>query len=163
MSQRDYEDQPEAPDLGEVVQEPTGETLVGPPDSDVLDAGYVPPDRPYVVDDPATLARNQGLDERLRAESPDVTDDEPTGNDPDRAPRLAAAEPTPDTRYTEDLEATGVGVDGGAASAEEAAVHVRDEDETTSRLRDEHDAAPGRVGADVDEAATRLSGQAEER
>ena len=52
MAQRDYEEQPEAPDLGAAVQLETGATLVGPPgDRDGLDAGYVPPDRPYVLED----------------------------------------------------------------------------------------------------------------
>jgi len=132
VSQRDYEDQPESPILGEVVQEPTGETLVGPSTSDVLDAGYVPPDRPYVTDSPETLARDQDLDQRLREERPDVDADDTaaaTDGEPDRAPRLAAASTTPDTRYTEDLEAEDVGLDGGAAGAEEAAVHLRDEDD----------------------------------
>jgi Family of unknown function (DUF5709) len=132
VSQRDYEEQPESPVLGEVVQEPVGETLVGPSTSDVLDAGYVPPDRPYVTDNPATLARDQDLDQRLREERPDIDADAAASAadvEPDRAPRLAATETTPDTRYTEDLEAEGVGVDGGAASAEEAAVHLRDEDD----------------------------------
>jgi hypothetical protein len=132
MSHRDYEEQPEAPDLAEVVQEDTADTLVGPPDSDVLDAGYVPPDRPYVQDDEETLRREESLDRKLDRERADVAPtgpSDPTGGpdrEPDRAPRLRAAEPTAAGGYTDPVRAEGVGVDGGAASAEEAAMHVRD-------------------------------------
>jgi len=131
VSQRDYEEQPEAPDLAQVVQEDPGETLVGPPDSDPLEAGYVPPDRAYVSDDDQALYGDDQAT-RLARERPDVLSDEEAGvadREPDRAPRLEAAETTPDTRYTESVEATGVGLAGGAASAEEAAVHLEDEDQ----------------------------------
>lgn len=131
MSQRDYEEQPEAPDLAQVVQEDPGETLVGPPDSDPLEAGYVPPDRPYVSDDDQALYGDDQA-RRLARERPEVWADEDASvadREPDRAPRLVAAETTPDTLYTEPLEATGVGLAGGAASAEEAAVHLVDEDQ----------------------------------
>lgn len=127
MRQRDYEDQPEAPDLGEVVQEDTSDTLVGPPESDVLDAGFVPPDRPYLIDDEAAATRNEDMDERLHRERPEVAAGDES--EPDRAPRLEAAETTPDTRYTESGLADDAGLSGGAATAEEAAMHVRDEDE----------------------------------
>jgi hypothetical protein len=135
MSQRDYEEQPEAPDLAQVVQEDTEVTLVGPPQSDALDAGYIPPDRPYVAEDHEALAGGEDLDGRLRRERPGVDPDGTAGTssetdlEPDRAPRFEPAEPTPDTRYTEPVEATAVGLAGGAASAEEAAMHVRDEND----------------------------------
>lgn len=130
MSQRDYEEQPEAPDIASVLHEDAGETLVGTPGADPLDAGYSPPDRPYVVEDDEALSRDEDLDGRLSREVPDVTDpDAPNPGDPDRAPRLEAAEPTAATGYTEPTEATGAGLSGGAASAEEAAVHLRDEGE----------------------------------
>jgi hypothetical protein len=125
MSQRDYEQQPEAPDLGEYVQEDVGETLVGPTDSDPLDAGYVPPDRPYLSEDEASQTRAQeSLERRLHRERPDVGEPGYRDDaDPDRAPRLEADQVTPDTWDTEDIDARGVGISGGAASAEEAAVH----------------------------------------
>jgi hypothetical protein len=125
MSQRDYEQQPEAPDLGEYVQENVGETLVGPTDSDPLDAGYVPPDRPYLSEDEASQTRaRESLDQRLRRERPDVGESGYRNDaEPDRAPRLEADQVAPDTWGTEDTDALGVGISGGAASAEEAAVH----------------------------------------
>ena len=128
MAQRDYEDQPEAPDLGAAVQLDTSDTLAGPAgDVDGLDAGYVPPDRPYVLDDDAVTAEGQlegeSLDERLAREEPE---DVPV--DIDRAGRLADPEQLGAMERTDVLDGQDVGIDGGAASAEEAAVHVVDLD-----------------------------------
>ena len=126
MAQRDYEDQPEAPDLGAAVQLDTADTLVGPPgDVDALDAGYVPPDRPYALDDDQVTVSGQregdSLDERLAREQPE---DLPV--DVDRAGRLADPEQLGTMERTDSLDGQEVGIDGGAASAEEAAVHVVD-------------------------------------
>jgi Family of unknown function (DUF5709) len=124
MAQRDYEEQPEAPDLGAAVQLETSESLVGPPgDRDGLDAGYVPPDRPYVLeDDDVTVAGQREpdtLDERLAREVPEelVVDAERAGRlyDPDQGAALERGDA---------MDADDVGISGGAASAEEAAVHV---------------------------------------
>lgn len=126
MAQRDYEEQPEAPDLGASVQLDSAETLVAPPGTDALDAGYVPPDRPFGLDEDgvtgAGMREGDTLDERLAREQPE---DEVV--DPDRAGRVTiagqgAALETPDA-----LDGVDVGIDGGAASAEEAAVHERPE------------------------------------
>lgn len=89
MAQRDYEEQPEAPDLGATVQLETAESLVGPADgNDAIDAGYAPPDRPYALDDDeltvAGQAAGETLDERLAREVP-----EEVPVDLDRAGRLA--------------------------------------------------------------------------
>jgi Family of unknown function (DUF5709) len=128
MAQRDYEEQPEAPDLGAAVQLDTSDTLAGPAgDVDGLDAGYVPPDRPYVLDDDAVTAAGQfegdSLDERLAREEPE---DVPV--DVDRAGRLADPEQLGAMERFDAMDGQDVGIDGGAASAEEAAVHVVDLD-----------------------------------
>ena len=128
MAQRDYEEQPEAPDLGATVQLETAESLVGPADgSDAVDAGYSPPDRPYVLDDDeltvAGQAAGETLDERLAREVP-----EEVPVDVDRAGRLADPEQLGVMERTDSMEGQDVGIDGGAASAEEAAVHVVDLD-----------------------------------
>lgn len=129
MTQRDYEPQPEAPDLGASVQLENSETLAGPAgDGDGLDAGYIPPDRPYALDgDDVTGAGMRGgdtLDERLAREQPD----EPAGGDPDRAGRLTIAGEGSALETRDALAGEDVGIDGGAASTEEAAVHVVDDD-----------------------------------
>ena len=128
MAQRDYEEQPEAPDLGATVQLETAESLVGPADgNDAVDAGYSPPDRPYALDDDeltvAGQAAGETLDERLAREVP-----EEVPVDVDRAGRLADPEQLGVMARTDAMEGRDVGIDGGAASAEEAAVHVVDPD-----------------------------------
>lgn len=103
---------------------------------DVLDEGYSPPDRepPHLRDAPTGVEEREGetLEERLAQEVPEPdpyaeADTESGPGDP-RAGRLVA----PDQGNREDVEeaevARDVGIDGGAASAEEAAVHVINED-----------------------------------
>jgi hypothetical protein len=142
MAQRDYEEQPEAADLGTAIQLETSESLVGPPgDVDGLDAGYSPPDRPYALDDDELTVAGQRadetLDERLAREVP-----EEVPVDVDRAGRLADPEQLGSMERTDAIEGQDVGIDGGAASAEEAAVHVVD------------------LGADADALAAEEGGQA---
>ena len=125
MAQRDYEEQPEAPDLGAAIQLETSESLVGPPGDDVdpLDAGYSPPDRPYALDDDeltvAGQLEGQSLDEQLAREVP-----EEVPVDIDRAGRLTDAGQGAGLERADAMDGQDVGIDGGAASAEEAAVHV---------------------------------------
>ncbi len=109
---------------------------------DVLDEGYSPPDRepghlrhPHEVDEPETL------DERLAEEEPDVSvgrrpgrrdtfgtdgEDEVGG---DRSGRLVAEDQGTGSDDDSELWATDAGMDGAGASAEEAAMHVIDEDD----------------------------------
>jgi hypothetical protein len=126
MSQHDYEKQPEAPDLGAAVQLDTSETLEGPiGDVDGLDAGYSPPDRPYVLDDDditvAGQRRSETLDERLARDEP-----EEVPVDGDRAGRLSDPDQGAALEGGDAMTAVDVGIDGGAAPAEEAAMHVID-------------------------------------
>jgi hypothetical protein len=128
--QHDYEPQPEAPDIGASVQLETSESLVAPPGADGLDAGYVPPDQPYLLDEQritaAELSEPETLDERLARERPDVlqSPQEISDIDTTRAGRIAPAEVDPDGEPSNSIEAIDVGIDGGAASAEEAAMRV---------------------------------------
>ncbi|MBW0105351.1 DUF5709 domain-containing protein [Pseudonocardia sp. KRD291] len=122
MPQRD-ETQPEAPDMASALQLDTDEALTGPSDADPLDSGYIPPDRPFGVDDnavtPSGEREGESLDERLRQETPDA---EP-GVDESRSGRLVDDDTGADGEARVDGSGHEVGVDGGAASAEEAAVH----------------------------------------
>lgn len=156
--QRDYEDQPEAPDLGASVQAEAAETLTGPAGADPLDAGYVPPDRPYGLDDegitPAALRDGDTLDERLHRERPE---DEPA--DPDRSGRIELAGEQGAALETGDAVAgADVGIDGGSASAEEAAVHEVDvgaedpDDRTAADAADRLTQDPAVDAAEVDAA-----------
>ena len=111
--------------------------------ADVLDEGYSPPERPWVGDGWGTTAleeaEGESLDARLARELPDGRPDEGDGlgdaSDTDgelwddevgnlRSGRLVDSDQgvAPDTE--DELYAVDVGIDGAAASAEEAAVHV---------------------------------------
>ncbi|MEU1020418.1 DUF5709 domain-containing protein [Streptomyces sp. NPDC005900] len=110
---------------------------------DILDEGYSPPEKPLGVTKTGTTAAEQhegeSLDERLRQEVPDTqpplgdgVGDLPGGEgepmDPevgdDRAGRLVAPDEGAHTDTTKEAVARDEGIDGGAAAAEEAAVHV---------------------------------------
>jgi hypothetical protein len=98
---------------------------------DLLDEGWSPPDR-----EPAHLRHGmtreeqrvgETLDERLAEEEPDIdpyADVNDYGTADPRAGRLVA----PDEGFGEDIEkdevAEDIGIDGGGAGAEEAAMHV---------------------------------------
>jgi hypothetical protein len=114
---------------------------------DPLDRGWSPPERPWAVEHTGVTAaerlRGETLDQRLAEELPEPvapdgdglgdcqgTDGELLDNEVGaaRSGRLVA----PDEGAHEDEEsalvAMDVGIDGAAASAEEAAVHIVDED-----------------------------------
>lgn len=115
--------------------------------ADPLDRGWSPPERPWAVEHSGVTAAErragESLDQRLAEELPDLvapdgdgigdvgdTDGEPLDGEVGtaRSGRLVA----PDEGAHEDEEsalvATDVGIDGAAASAEEAAMHIVDED-----------------------------------
>jgi Family of unknown function (DUF5709) len=121
MAQRDHESQSQSPDLGASVQLENAETLEDLDDGDGLDAGYVPPDRPYGLDEDgvtgAGMREGDTLDQRLRREQ----GEEPV--DPDRAGRITIAGQGTALETADALAGVDLGLDGGAASAEEAAVH----------------------------------------
>ncbi|WP_062216072.1 DUF5709 domain-containing protein [Streptomyces sp. NBRC 109706] len=113
-----------------------------------LDEGYSPPEKPLAVNDPGTTARGQHegptLDQRLTEEMPDVqppagdgigdlpgAEGEPLADGEvgdKRAGRLVRA--TDEATLSPDpVAAEDAGIDGGAASAEEAAVHLTELEE----------------------------------
>ncbi|MGN9760011.1 DUF5709 domain-containing protein [Streptomyces sp. SD31] len=114
---------------------------------DTLDEGYSPPEKPLGVTKHGTTAAEQHegetLDERLTQEVPEVA--EPAGDgvgdlpggegepvDPEagaaRAGRLLAPDEGTGPDITKEEIAFDQGVDGGAAGAEEAAMHVVEDD-----------------------------------
>jgi hypothetical protein len=124
------------------------DTLDDPDVEDVLDRGFSPPERYSTAQDhgvtPREEAEGETLEQRIAQEEPepdpyaenDLGEDAIVDGDVDdgevgdeRAGRLVA----PDEGAHEDTEAglvgTDVGIDGAAASAEEAAIHVIPEDE----------------------------------
>jgi hypothetical protein len=136
------------PEEASGVLEPE-DTLDGPGGvRDVLDTGWSPAERPWAVDDWGTTeaeeAAGESLDGRLARELPDGVTDEGDGlgdaSDTDgellddevgdeRAGRLVDSDDGGASDDDEELWAQDEGIDGAAASAEEAAVHiVRDRD-----------------------------------
>jgi hypothetical protein len=142
----------ESQDLADFEVEDAADTLIGKDLSDdPLDRGVVPPER-------WTNAIRSGggpesLDELLAEEEPDVSDDDDDDEDaediegdedagdedvdglllddgPDpRAGRLVAPDEGAHPVDVTDLLASDVGIDGGGATAEEAAMHVVEEDD----------------------------------
>lgn len=124
------EEQPQSPELGEAVQLDTAETLEGDPDGDPLDAGYIAPDRPSAAEGYGSTAeetyRGESLSDKLSEEEPDVSPDD-LGADQTRAGRLVADDEGAHGDETAEAVGHDVGISGGAASAEEAAVHVEED------------------------------------
>jgi hypothetical protein len=123
---------------------------------EILDQGYSPPERPFGVNRVGTTGAEQRegetLDQRLAEELPEVAADdwdgigdlpggegEPIDDEVGswRAGRLVA--PDEGTRPDTDkqLYASDVGIDAGAAGAEEAAVHVVFEEDSGEPPDDE--------------------------
>jgi hypothetical protein len=114
-----------------------------------LDEGYSPPERPLELGrwglTVSEARTHESLTRRLAREVPDVTDrwdgdgigdsadsdgeplDEQVGDG--RAGRLVAFDVDP-TDSTTEYRAHDIGIDGGAASAEEAAMHIVAEDDS---------------------------------
>jgi hypothetical protein len=124
------------------------------PTGDPLDTGILPTDRYYGADRFGTTEEEEeegeSLDQLLAEEEPDVDpyaeakeEDEEADSEgeyleetdePDpRAGRLVAEDEGAHPDSEPDLVAGDVGIDAGAAGAEEAAVHVEDEDEAEQR------------------------------
>jgi hypothetical protein len=106
---------------------------------DLLDEGYSPPERWSAGEGFGTTAAEallgESLEQRLAQEEPDIdpyaepgeyVDGPEVGRD--RAGRLLAPDEGSHFDLEEELVATDVGIDGGAATAEEAAVHVVDDE-----------------------------------
>jgi hypothetical protein len=113
----------------------------------VLDTSYSPPEKPLAVDRFGTTLDEQeqgeSLDQRLAQEVPDPAlavgdEDDEVDEQADaggeigdlRAGRLVDSDGGVEWDTEKDLVGREVGIDGGAASAEEAAVHVIGDDDT---------------------------------
>jgi Family of unknown function (DUF5709) len=109
------------------------ESLTGDDPDESLQTGYDPPDREpkntrYGTTD-LEQVEGESLDQRLAEEEPDVFETEAPFDVPDpRAGRLVAPDEGAHADTEADEVATDVGPAGYASSAEEAAVHVVDED-----------------------------------
>jgi hypothetical protein len=116
---------------------------------DLLDEGYSPPEKWSAGEGFGTTAEEalegETLDQRIAQEEPDVDPYAEDGEDvggPEvgvrRSGRLVAPDEGAHSDSESDLVAEDVGFDGAAASAEEAAIHVVD-DEDNFELDDDDD------------------------
>jgi hypothetical protein len=147
----------ESEDLQDYQVQDSTDTLSGAPGDDPLDRGVVPPERWSAgvrFGDTATeQSEGESLDQLLAEEEPDpvldfdddddededLEDDDAGDEDVDglllddgpdpRAGRLVAEDEGAHPNEEEDLVARDVGIDAGGATAEEAAVHVVEEDD----------------------------------
>lgn len=119
---------------GDTNQLPQEDTLVNRGLDDALDEGYSPPERPSrsLSETPHEQNEPDSLEERENQTNPEVW--ESTANDPDRpgskadpdrVGRLVTPE-DPGTHHEQDVAADELGISGGAATAEEAAMHYEE-------------------------------------
>ena len=148
----------ESADLEDYEVEDASDTLIGDPGDDPLDRGVAPPERWSGAIRRGDQDEPESLDDLLAEEEPDIAfdDDEDLddiegdedagdedvdglllddGPDP-RAGRLVAPDEGTRPVSVTDLLARDVGIDGGAATAEEAAMHVVEEDDDDIRSDD---------------------------
>ncbi len=120
---------PETGAEGDSDQLDSADTLVpGGPD-DPLDEGWSPPDHPtrHRLETEREQYAGDSIDTRHEQEEPEVWETDEVGaggREPDRAGRLRSGLTDLTGRSTASVFAEDAGIAGGAASAEEAAVHV---------------------------------------
>jgi hypothetical protein len=108
------------------------DALTGDDTDDPLDAGYTVPDRAshsWRGETPNEALAGESLDAHLAEEEPEVWDEPEDVESDVRAGRLVAPDEGAHAPEESDLIASDVGRAGYAASAEEAAMHIEDEDE----------------------------------
>ncbi len=110
------------------------DNLTGDDPDEAMQTGYNPPDRePYNLRHLPTAAEEragESLEDHLAEEEPDISPDDDDASDAEpRAGRLVAPDEGAHADEEADEIATDVGPAGYASSAEEAAVHIRDEDD----------------------------------
>ncbi|MFF5563267.1 DUF5709 domain-containing protein [Streptomyces sp. NPDC012623] len=139
--------QPDGSEIGEDEGILDSEDTLVDRGADPFDEGWSPPERPLGVERTGTTAAEQrageSLDQRLAVEVPDVAapvgdgiGDLPYGEGEEldgevgdeRSGRLVAPDEGAHEDAEKDMIASDVGIDGAAASAEEAAVHLVPDD-----------------------------------
>lgn len=119
---------PETGAEGDTDQLSLEDTLIDRGIDDLLDEGYSPPERPRTNRFGETAweeVHGETLDQRLREEEPEIWEAPERGaRQPDRAGRLVEDDDALEGHRPNDTFAHDVGIAGGAATAEEAAMHI---------------------------------------
>ncbi|MFJ6793240.1 DUF5709 domain-containing protein [Streptomyces sp. NPDC091268] len=146
--------QPDDPDDPAQAQPDMENALDEPGLDESLDSGYSPPEKPWAVNDHGTTAEEahlgESLDRRLAREVADTDPDADSrsqdgAGEPDRGEFTGEAGETPQSGpvrtgrlapseesgpgHNLSVRAHDVGINGGAASAEEAAMHLIEEED----------------------------------
>ncbi|CAM5782902.1 DUF5709 domain-containing protein [Cellulomonas persica] len=127
---------------GDTDQLPREDTLVDRGVDDLLDEGYSPPERDnrsHYGETAWEEKHRETIDQRITQEEPEIWEAAPRvagDREQDRAGRLSADDDAVEAGGT-DAFARDEGVSGGAASAEEAAMHLVDEVYVDQSYRDE--------------------------
>ncbi len=124
---------PETGAEGDSDQLDPSDTLMDDGPADPLDEGLSPRDRPgrHRLETEQEQYVGDSIDERLDQEVPEVWESDEIGaggNEPDRVGRLGTATSDLAGRSTTSVFAEDEGISGGAATAEEAAVHLIEEE-----------------------------------
>ncbi|WP_433165554.1 DUF5709 domain-containing protein [Kribbella sp. CA-247076] len=130
---------------------------------DLLDEGYSPPEKWSAGEGFGTTAdealQGESLDQRIAQEEPDVDPYAEDGEDvggPEvgvaRSGRLVAPDEGAHGDDEDELVAEDVGFDGAAASAEEAAVHVVDDEDNFELADDDEQDLPAYQDVDLGDA-----------
>jgi hypothetical protein len=150
----------ESADLEDYQVQDASDTLSGDPGDDPLDRGVAPPQRWSRAIRRGDQGEGESLDELLAEEEPDTpfdvddedaedTEDDDDAGDEDvdgllhddgpdpRAGRLVAPDEGSHPVDVTDMLARDAGVDGGAATAEEASMHAVEEDDHDIRSDDD--------------------------
>ena len=118
--------------IGGSAQVDPSESLTGDNTEDPMDAGYNPPDREshsWRGDTAEEAREGESLDRHLAEEEPEVWDDDTDDVDAEaRTGRLVAPDEGAHADEEADEIATDVGRAGSASTAEEAAMHLIDDD-----------------------------------
>lgn len=145
---------PDVPDESEQLDQiSAADGLIDRGVDDLLDEGWVAPDNWSPAqgygNTPEEMRQGETIDQRVAQEQPDQPERikgrwNPAGEDREvgvqRAGRLVAGDGVNATTAGGDTTASEVGLAGGAASAEEAAVHIIDEAAQPDALDEEFDA-----------------------
>ncbi|MDM7854302.1 DUF5709 domain-containing protein [Cellulomonas alba] len=136
---------PESGAEGDNDQLTLDDTLLERGVDDLLDEGYSPPERPrsnHYGETSWEEQHRETIDQRIGQEEPEVWEQRPrvSGDREElRAGRLVADDDAVEAGGTDEF-AIDAGVSGGAASAEEAAVHLVEEEYVDdTRYRDDED------------------------
>ena len=134
---------PELGSEGDTNQLTSEETLLDRGLDDALDEGYTVPERPrsnHYGETPWEEAHRETIDQRIGQEEPEVWESRPRPEREEfRAGRLIEDDDAVEAGGTDGF-AIDAGISGGAASAEEAAVHLIEEEYVDDRrYRDDVD------------------------